>query len=162
MPTTLNSTVYAVQIAPTLRSRLTPLQLCAGILIANVRYTMLGTEAQGDFVNLLRLPKGAQIVPSLSSVVTDGIATTATIDVGDDDALGTGLAADADRYADGLDVAAAGIDMFSANACAARLTPYSLGTDPDNAIIMEFKTLVTPVAGKILDFLIAYRLPAGV
>lgn len=161
MPTTRNSTVYAVQIAPTLRSRLVPLQLCAGILIANVRYTMLGTEAQGDFVNLLRLPMGAQIVPALSQVTTDGIATTATIDVGDDDVLGVGTAADSDRYADGLNVASAAHATFSYIACAARLTPYSLGTDPDNAIVMEFKTLVTPVLGKVLDFLIAYRLPAG-
>ena len=61
MPVTFNSTAYAVQIAPTLRSRLVPLQLTAGVMFANVRYVMLGTEAQGDFINLIRLPKGAQV-----------------------------------------------------------------------------------------------------
>lgn len=156
MPTTRNSTTYAKQIDPTLGNRIAPRLLNSKTFFADLLYTMLGTEAQGDFINLLKLPEGAVIDPTLSSVVSDGIATTATLDIGDDDVLGVGTTADADRYADGLDVAAAGIDLFSANACAARLTPYALGAD--SLIICEFKTLVTPVAGKKLLFRIAYRM----
>lgn len=151
-----NSTVYGKQIDPTMGNRLTPKQLCSKLFFAVIAYTMLGTEAQGDFLNLCKLPQGAEIDPTVSTVTGDGIATTATLDIGDDDVLGVGTTADADRYADGLDVAAAGIDLFSANACAARLTPYALGAD--SIIICEFKTLVTPVAGKKLLFRIGYRI----
>jgi hypothetical protein len=151
-----NSTVYATQIAPNIGDRLAVRSVNAKTFFADIAYTMLGTEAQGDTLNLVKLPQGAVIDPTLSSVVGDGIATTATLDIGDNDTLGVGAAADADRYADGLDVAAAGIDLFSANACAARLVPYALGDDA--IIICEFKTLVTPVAAKKLLFRIAYRM----
>lgn len=156
MPTG-NSAIYAKQLDPTLGNRLVPRELCSKTFFADIAYTMLGTEAQGDFLNLCKLPQGAVIDPTLSSVVGDGVATTCTIDIGDDDVLGVGAAADADRYADGLDVAAAGVDQFDANACAARLVPYALGAD--SIIVMEWKTLATPVAGKKLLFRIAYRLP---
>lgn len=153
---TVNSTVYGKQIDPTMGNRVVPKQLCSKLFFAVIAYTMLGTEAQGDFINLVKLPQGAEIDPAASSVTGDGVATTCTLDIGDDDTAGVGAAADADRYADGLDVAAAGIDAFSANACAARLVPYALGAD--SIIKCEFKTLATPVAAKKLLFRIAYRI----
>lgn len=153
---TSNTTTYGKQIDPTMGNRLTPRELNSKTFFADIAYTMLGTEAQGDFLNLIKLPQAAVIDPTLSSVVTDGIATTATLDIGDDDDEGVGAAADADRYADGLDVAAAGVDLFSANAAAARLVPYKLSKD--SIIKLEFKTLVTPVAGKKLLIRLAYRI----
>lgn len=151
---TFNSDIYAVQAAPTLRNRNTGREQNGLVMFADVLYEMDGTEAANDVVNLVRLPGGVKVDPTLSTVTGDGIATTATIDVGDDDAEGVGAAADVDRYADGLDVAAAGIDLFSANACAARLTPYVLSKE--SIIQAKFITLVTPVAGKKLRFRIAY------
>lgn len=153
---TSNSTLYAKQIDPTMGNRATPKQLCAKLFFAVIQYTMLGTEAAADVINLVKLPQGAEIDPTESTVVSDGVATTATIDIGDDDTAGVGAAADADRYADGLDVAAAGIDRFSDIAAAARLTPYALGAD--SIIKLTFATMDTPVAGKKLTFRIAYRL----
>jgi len=153
---TSNTTIYGKQIDPTMGNRLTPRELCSKTFFADIPYTILGTEAQGDFLNLIKLPQAAVIDPTLSSVVTDGIATTATLDIGDDDDEGVGAATDADRYADGLDVAAAGVDLFSANAAAARLVPYKLSKD--SIIKLEFKTLVTPVAGKKLLIRLAYRI----
>lgn len=153
-----NSDIYPTMAAPAIGDRLAPTKVFGRFRQMVARYVMDGTEAANDIVNLGVLPKGAIIDPTLSSVVTDGIAATATIDIGDTDDAGVGAVADVDRYADGLDVAAAGIDLFSANACAARLTPYALG---EEAIIQaKFITLVTPVAAKILEFRIGYFLPA--
>lgn len=157
MPT-FNSDIYPTQIAPAIGDRLAPTKVLGRLLFATPKYTMAGTEAAADVVNLCVLPKGAIIDPTQCYVVGDGIATTATLDVGDDDTAGVGAAADADRYADGLDVAAAGIDQFSSIACAARLTPYALGAE--SIIKATFATMNTPVAGKILQFRIGYFLPA--
>ena len=150
MPT-FNSTVYAKQLDPKMGNRVVPTLLCARVQFAEIAYTMLGTEAAADVINLCKLPEGAKIVPGLSNVTGDGIATTATMDIGDTDDT---TAADVDRYADGLDVAAAGTDLFSAIAGVAQLTPYAL--QKDAIITATFATLNTPVAGKKLLFRIAY------
>ena len=157
MPT-FNSTIYAKQILPTLGNRMQSPIFTLNVRTVEVIYTMLGTEAAADIINIVKLPQGAIIDPTLSSIVTDGIAGTATIDIGDDDTAGVGAAADVDRYADGLDVAAAGVDLFTANAAAARLTPYALGAD--SIIRATLVTLVTPVAARKLTFRIAYRIEA--
>ena len=151
---TENTDQAALQENPEIGSRAQGLKISGLLLIATSTYTMLGTEAAGDKINIVRLPMRAMVDPTHSTVVSDGIATTATLDVGDDDVLGVGAAADVDRYADGLDVAAAGIDKFDANACAARLTPYVLGSEA--WIIGTLVTLVTPVAGKKLVFRVGY------
>jgi hypothetical protein len=117
-------------------------------------YTMLGTEAAADTVKICRMAAGCVILPHASMVSSSGCAATLTLDVGDDDVAGVGAAVDADRYADGLNVAAAGEDLFSANACAALRTPYVLGAD--SWIIGLFATLSTPTAAGKLRFLIAF------
>ena len=151
---TKNSDLYAKQANPILGNRVRGDNLTPTVLMLIATYTMLGTEAANDIIDIVKLPQGTMIVPHLCQVVGDGIATTATLDVGDDDVLGVGSAADADRYADGLDVAAAGSDLFSAIASAANTVPYRLGSD---AIIKGlFATMNTPVAGKKLVFRIAY------
>lgn len=122
--------------------------------IAQLTYTMVGTEAAADVVRLFLGKQGMNILSHLSQVYSDAIAATATLDIGDLDLLGVGAAVDPDRYADGLDVAAAGWDLFSANSSASQITPYYLGSDA--WIEVTFKTLVTPVADKKLEFLVFY------
>jgi len=155
---TYNSDLYAIQAAPTLRTRNARAREDSPLRFIECLYTMTGAEAQNDLINLAVGKPGMVIDPSHSTVVSDGIATTATIDVGDTDAEGVGAVVDVDRYADGLDVAAAGVDRFDANACAARLTPYTIASDC--LIQAKFITLVTPVAGKKLRFRIGYLSPA--
>lgn len=157
-------TFYADTIAgssPSLRGvnlgdRIDGALITSRLSMAWLTYTLAGTEAANDIVRLFRGRQGMIIIPHLSIVHGNGIAATATLDVGDDDVLGVGAAADADRYADGLDVAAAGSDLFNSVAptTAARATPYRLGSDA--WIEAKFATLVTPVAGKILQFQIFY------
>lgn len=143
-----------LQADPVIGSRAQGLKISGLLLIATSTYTMLGTEAAEDKVRIVKLSERSMVDPTFCTVVSDGIATTATLDVGDDDVLGVGAAADVDRYADGLDVAAAGIDKFDSIAAAARLTPYVLGSEA--WIEATFATLVTPVAGKKLVFRIGY------
>jgi hypothetical protein len=151
---TKNSDVYAKQADPKLGNRNSGIRENGGLRFLTATYTMLGTEVAGDKINIGKLPQGCIIDPSHSTVVGDAIATTATLDVGDDDTAGVGAVADVDRYADGLDVAAAGVDRFDSIAAAARLTPYALGADA--IIIGTLVTLDTPVAGKKLVFRIGY------
>ena len=76
-------------------------------------YTMTGSELANDVIRLYLAQPGTMIDPAYSSVVGTGIATTATINVGDDDTTGnyiygsTAVVASATRYASGLNVAAA-------------------------------------------------------
>jgi len=139
---------------PNIGARAQGLAKSAILLWADCLYTMLGTEAAADKVRLFRLPPRAKVDPMLSTVVTDGIATTATIDIGDDDDGGVGAAVDVDRYADGLDVAAAGVDKFDSIIAAARLTPYV--TSKDCWCELTFVTLVTPVAARMLRIRVGY------
>jgi hypothetical protein len=121
------------------------------INFAIVTYTMLGTEAAGEIIKLMLGMQGMTILPLQSYITSDGIAATATIDVGDTDPT-----ADADRYCDGADVAAANTrPLFSATGTpVAAIVPYTLA---QNAWIQAtFATLATPVAGKKLRFVIAY------
>jgi hypothetical protein len=148
---TVNSTIYAKQISPTMGNRVPVTDLQLKPKVATVLYTMLGTEAANDLINLCVLPEGAIVDPTHSSLTTDGVATTCTLSVGDTDDT---TAAVADRYAVALNPAAAGHALFSSTAGAARLTPYAL--QKDTVIQAKFLTLVTPVAGKKLLFRIGY------
>jgi len=151
---TFNSDVYAKQANPIMGNRNPGIIENGALRFLVAKYIMLGTEVAGDKINIGRLPQGSIVDPSHSTVVTDGIAGTATLDVGDNDVLGVGSVADVDRYADGLNVAGAGATRFDSIAAAARLTPYALGED--SIIIGTLVTLVTPVAGRILTFRIGY------
>lgn len=156
MPTTRNSTIASKQLDPTLGNRNDPRLERGELRCVRGTYTMLGTEAQGDFFRMVKLPQGAEIIPHLCRVGhINTLATTATLDVGDDDDEGVGATADPDRYCDGIDIAAAGVDAFATGVADA--TPYKLSKD--SWIIAEFKTLVTPVAGVVLNWVLFYRLP---
>jgi hypothetical protein len=124
---------------------LTP-RMCVATLI----YTMVGTEVAGDIIKV-PLQQGDRILPHLSQVSSDGIATTATLKIGDDDIAGP----DDDRYGAAIDVAAAGLDSFNAaTKGVAATTSYSLSKDAN--LTVTFATLGTPVAGKKLEFLVFY------
>ena len=154
MPTQRDSNLAAVQAAPDIADRLDPIKVTGLLLIATITVTLTGAEAANDTVRLIKLPKRAMVDPTVSTVVSEGVATTCTIDIGDDDTAGVGAMADPDRYADGLDVAAAGIDRFDSIAASARLTPYILGAE--SWIILKYATLATPVADKKLTIRLGY------
>lgn len=125
---------------------------------AIVQWTTDGTQsAVADGTNtiyLVKLPEGARVDPTRCSVSGDGTmsATTATLDVGDSD--------DLDRYADGLDVQAAGLDLFTATGTPAALnTPYAMATS-DRWVIATIATLTgAKTNGTTYTFRIGYTVP---
>lgn len=131
----------------------------AKVRCTKVRYTFTGDEAAGDVIRLFELPKGAVILPNISSqqVVVD-CAGTLTIDVGDLDSTTESplVADDADRYSDGVDCGAVGDKPFANGVAAAAL--YELGEQC--WITATLATLATPAAGGILDFIIYWREPS--
>lgn len=148
------SDTYAIQRAPTPKNR-------NSAVIENGRYrcyealvTLESGVAAGDTVVLCEVPAGYRLRVHDCDVVSEDITDTAgaaTIHVGDDDDT---TAADEDRYAVSLNVAAAGTDNFASTAAVARLTPYT--TQKTCRIIMKFATLVSPTVGKKLRFYLVF------
>lgn len=126
-------------------------KLTPRVTIARLTYTMLGTEAAGEKINLLRLNQGATVMCHLSLITSSGIGTTCTMDVGDDDP--TAVQA---RYCAGANVAAANARvLFSATGNpVAAVAPYTVLQDC--WLIATFLTLTVPVAGGKLRFLVCY------
>lgn len=116
-------------------------------------YTSIATQAANDTINLVKLPKGAKVIPELSFIRRDGAAAaTLTIDVGD--------SGDADRYSDGFNAAAAGSQAFITPAVPdGAINPYTLTAE--TTIVAKIATIETPAAGVEIEFLIAYELPAA-
>lgn len=113
-------------------------------------YTMTGAEIQNDIINVMRLTMGAVVDPS-GNVFGNGIATTATITVGDTDTVGGTVTADASRYSGSINVAAAMTAPLAFASGTALAAPAETTDDPV-WITATFATLATPVAGKVLVF----------
>ena len=157
-----------------------------GIEIGNVRevvaiYQMYGNEAANDIINVY-LAQPGDLVSPVGNVVTTGIATTATLNIGDDDVTGYGLissgaafsatalsytskGADPSRYASGINVATGQTNPVAFAGGTALQDPYVIGTlavEPVGGsagtgvagswVQATFATLATPVAGKCLIF----------
>jgi hypothetical protein len=145
---TLYTNYAAVQLAPTPITMLQPLEATPTTRVVQPVYTFTGAEAAADVIRVFQVPAGSIVIPHLSNVVSDAVATTATITVGDD---GLGSTLDADRYSTALNVAAAGVDAFTGGAAAT--VPYQ--STAEGWITVTLATLATPVAGKKLFFNLA-------
>ena len=114
-------------------------------------YTMTGNEAVNDIIQIALLGQGAIVHPE-SVVVGNGIATTATISVGDTDTVGGTVSADASRYSGSVNVAAnTTTTSISFTGGTVLNAPASITDDPV-WIQAKILTLNTPVAGKLLTF----------
>lgn len=149
---TLYSNFAAVQLAPTATTMLDTIQATPTFRILQPKYTFTADEVATDVIRLCKVPAGTIIIPYLSNVVSDAVATTATITIGDAAVSSKDtVVADADRYSTALNVAAAGSDAFTGGV--AETVPYQLTAE--RWITVTLATLGTPVAGKILQFNLA-------
>ena len=156
----------------------------AGIEFAKLRevvsiYQMYGNEASSDIVNLYMAQPGTQIKPT-GTICGSGIATSATVDIGDDDTTGFGLVssgiafgvspsaatplgASPTRYASAVNVATGQTNPIAFAGGDSLVDPYTIGvlaTEPVGSspgagvagswIQMRFRSIGTPVAGKVL------------
>ena len=108
-------------------------------------YTMTGSEAQGDVINIAYLNANSLVNPLSSWVATSaGLGTTAAVQVGDADPAGSS----ATRYSTALTVTSATQAQFTGGAAAA--TPYFVSADC--WLTATLSTLSVPVAGAKITF----------
>lgn len=135
-------------------------------------YQMYGNEVANDIVNLYMIQPGEMVSAADGSVSGSGIATTATVQIGDDDTTGYGLVsnplatgaalgADPARYANNLNVATGQTNPIRFAGGSSLVDPYQIGATPVETspaggqvagawVQLKFLTLATVVPGKVL------------
>lgn len=122
---------------------------------AVIPYTMAGTEAAADIINLCMLPPGAIPVPQLSRVTSNASPGTAfTIKIGvnaDDDGLATAVA-----------LTSAARDLSFVNAGATQpafitATPVTADTGLTGSLVFATVSTATAPGTAVLTFTIAYK-----
>jgi hypothetical protein len=112
-------------------------------------YTLVGTEAANDIINITRLPLGAVVVPSLCSVTAEDPGTTLTLDIG--------TAENPDGLADGIVLSSGGQVAFtSATMPADALTQTRLASQLVYATVASAASLT---ANAKLCFNLAWMTP---
>lgn len=137
---TLYSDTATAQNAPTASNRLYPEQFGGRVRCARGKITP-GTEAAGTVINLVKLPKGARVLPLSSLFLEAGQTATLKIAVGD--------AASATRYYPATATGASAVTIPLAGAAAA---PYALADDG----WIFITTSVEALAAKYIAFEILY------
>lgn len=141
---TYNTDVAAIQAAPTPATLLESGAVGGKVRLAIAKYTGVGTEAAASVINLVKLPKGARVLPISHIQFEAGQNADLGIKVGDDDTAGVGAAADDNRYLVSSTVGASAVKVdFSASAnvgAAAVLTPYKLGAEAWIQAVTEGQT----------------------
>lgn len=128
----------------------------AGEILA--QYTMIGNETTSSLIYIAKLKQGMRVSPTYGNVAGNGIASTATLKVGDTDTVGGTVSADASRYSAAIDVHAdgsAGSGVTFAGGTAL-IAPAKV-TDDGCWLTGTFATLSSPVAGKVLIFRVPVR-----
>lgn len=153
---TLTTAAYTAQI----ETRANPMRLADPNIISGevefavVPYTLVGTEAAADVINLCLLPAGAIPLPHLSKVTCSADPGTALV-------LDVGTAADLDGFADGLVLSAGGqVEFGSSSPMPAWLTqtPFVADTGSGNAIVKAtLVTATTLTAAVVLYFNLAWK-----
>ena len=110
------STQYAAQVAAAANYASVTLDkrdIEGDVQFATIKVPLTADNVANDVIDLIRLPDGARVLPQLSKIITtaDPNDGAFTVDIGD--------AADVDRYCDGADLAAVGMDDFLASATTA-------------------------------------------
>jgi hypothetical protein len=107
------STEYAAQVAAAANftGRIDDKRNIGGaVQYATIKVPLTADNVANDVINLIRLPDGSRVLPELSRIIVtaDPNDGAFTLDIGD--------AADVDRYCDGANCAAVGIQEFLASA----------------------------------------------
>lgn len=154
MPT-FETTQFAAQ-DPTREntSRNAPSNISSGTVeYATIQYTLAGTEAAADIVNLCVLQPGVIPLPSLSKVTCGADpGTTLTLDIGSSN--------DADGFADGITLSSGGQVEFTSGTAPAWLTPTPLAADSGKGYTTIYATVAsaaTLTAAVVLTFTIAFK-----
>lgn len=134
---TVYSDVATLQLDPSSRnasSRLKATNVGAGLKIVKASYAIDASElAADDIINVCELPKGARVIPELSSIyIPDSSSGSGTlvVDVGDNDTT-----PDQDRYSDGLTLSAGGFFAFTAGGTVASASTSTYLVEGNNTYL---------------------------
>ncbi|CAB4155721.1 hypothetical protein UFOVP672_27 [uncultured Caudovirales phage] len=158
---TLETAHYALQKASRSNSsRLSTANVASGqIEFMQIPYTLTGSEATNDVLNLCVLPAGAILIPQLSSVSNAAAGTALTLKIGnaqDDDGLLVALAVQAAGNKPCAPVSGTQPAYHAQTALTAD-TGF-----PGNTVIYATLTLVTtPTAAVVMYFNIAFKRNRG-
>lgn len=123
----------------------------AAIRVIPIEYTIAGTEAANDTINLFRAVPGSKLIPSMSRITCEDPGTALTLDIGD--------ASDSDRYLDGAALTTAHDATFgslpSVTATAAQYRPVVI-TDANKDIVATVMTATSLTAGAKILILLAF------
>ena len=168
MPTTFTTTQYDAQASGRANpSRLAAANVSSGeVEFAVIPYTLAGTEAADDVINLCLAPAGAIPIPQLCSVTAS--ADPATTDETDPEnpvtgelTLDIGTAANPDGLADGIDLSAGGKVSAESGTAPAWLVPTALVADSGSGNAIVYATVATAAgvitAGAKLYFTLAFK-----
>lgn len=141
----------ALQNDPKMGNRAAAVQTSGDIRVADVVYTLTGSESATDLINIVKLPAGCRLITALSSVEAENPGTALVLDIGDDDTT-----ADADRYCDALTLSSGGRVDFSASGtvAAAELAGHTLAAA--SWIQATVMTATSLTASQKLRFTIVY------
>jgi hypothetical protein len=158
MPTAFTTAHYDAQVAlatNVYESNLHP-QLAGQVRIAVVTYvTTTGTdEAAADTILLCKLPVGIIPLPANSYVICEDPSSGSFI-------IDVGTALDADGWADGLDISAAGLHPFLASTQTPSFGLAPTATTTENVYATVDTAAATVTASKKIVFYLAYLMPGG-
>jgi hypothetical protein len=126
--------------------------LTGNVVYAKCSFTTTATTAAGDVLHLALLPKGAVVIPSLSSISTEDLGTDISVKIGDKDTT-----ADDDRYSTAVSLATAGAKAFVDGV--AGPNPHALASEAwVTATIVDAGT-ISVTSGQDLTVWLAYRMP---
>lgn len=152
---TFETSQYALEKATRANtSRNAPANIASGrVEYANIAYTLAGTEAANDIINLMVIPAGMIPIPQLSSV-------TCSADPGTTLTLKIGTAADDDGWANGIVLSAGGqVACTNTNIPAwVAQTPIVPDTGVGNAVVKAtVASANTLTASVVLYFVLAFK-----
>jgi hypothetical protein len=135
-------------------SRLAPANVASGqVEFAVIPYTLAGSEAANDIINLGILPEDVIPVPQLSRVVCSADpGTTLTLDIGTAD--------NTDGWADGIVLSSGGVVECASATMPAWLAATALVPDSGKGDAVVYATVAsanTLTAAVVLYFVLAYK-----
>lgn len=127
-------------------ARLSGRMASGSVVLAQASYTMTGTEAVGDTINICHLPVGAVLVPHLSQIRHESLGTELSLSVG--------TQKESTVFSNQLDLKSNNATTFVAGAAA--LKPLSMDS---GWVIATITKAIDPTESKKMQFWIAYVTP---
>lgn len=116
------------------------------VVLAQASYTMTGTEAVGDTINICHLPMDTVLVPHLSQIRHESLGTELSLSIG--------TRKESTVFSNQLDLKSNNATTFVAGAAALKPLPIDSGW-----VIATITKAVDPTEGKNMQFWIAYIMP---